>query len=150
MQIIFDQEPLNENHVWIDVVLNIIDKSSGKYEKVNVPTLVDTGFSGGLRLPKIYAPTDECDKSIQFLKINGMVPPRKHAGKTNREPLKKYSLWFKILDQSKKEVDAASTHVFFYGEEYAVLGMDFIIDWKSKLDVNGIDRNFSFSFNGMS
>lgn len=144
MPIIFKDEHLNGKHVWIDVILDIMVKSKRIYKKEIIPTLVDTGFSGGLRLPEEYSPFNNCDIRVQNLKDNGEIEYLEHEGVRDYTPIKKYSLKFKILDQSKNEIEAASTHVFFKGRRYALLGMDFIIDMKSKFEVDGGNENFSF------
>lgn len=139
MVILFEDQLIQTQNVWIDLIIKVKLDDNHIQEKT-VPALVDTGFSGGVRLPLEL----ENDR-IMFLQPAGVVSSLTHKGVTDNTLHPKYSLWFQIIDQNGQKVDAGSWYVYFDGLKYAVIGMDFILDSQGLFAVNGETNTFSLS-----
>ncbi len=108
-------------------------------QPIQIQTIIDTGFSGGLRLPEEYK------NQIEFSRISGYVERLFHCGQVLKR-VPKYSLEFKILNQNNQPITVFSDYVLFMGNEYALLGMDFLMDYQCLFVIEGIFQMFSLEY----
>lgn len=108
---------------------------------LTLPAHIDTGFSGGVRLPEELPKQD-----IQFLRLTGdHVGPWMREGKKGEQVFDQYSLLFGILNEKRIPIMVTSENVFFAGKEYALLGLDFLRECNGEIKVHGGSQVFTFS-----
>jgi len=122
-----------------DGMLKIKIKLENSNRCEEIPAIIDSGFSGGLRLPKNLLGRVSAAKTDHkiFCMSKGEIDPMQYD---------LYSLWFQIVDRNGESVDVSSSQVHFQGKDYAVLGLHFIRKNHCLLAIDGPNQTFSFGF----
>lgn len=142
-------ENVVSKNIWVIIELY---RKQGKNKTLQIPALIDTGCSLGLVLPhkhpeikgllmdeiKKYESTEEPTRVLR----QG-IPITDTHGKAREFPV--YTVRFNILRDKSNKVQFESPQTIFYGENHAIIGMDFLINDDFLLLVDGMDMLFSLA-----